>query len=362
MSADVSEQTGVSSEQTCPSCGETGTTGAQWCEACGASLDPVAASASDADGLGSLVGPACVDCGAEHHHIVDGYCGQCGRKQPGVRDHLAEEAGNVVAVTDRGKRHHHNEDAFAIGHSGDRLIAVVCDGVSTTDHPEEASLAAAEAARDHLRAALDGGADDYAAALVDSVRAAQEAASSVPHVDGGRGPASTTFVATVVVPDPAGEIVRTWTAWLGDSRAYWVQPNEQGPPVVTQLTTDDSWGLHQVALGEMSEDEAMADPRAQSIIRWLGADAGDVVPNVQAYEHDPGGWLLSCSDGLWKYAATEESLAALLDENSGERGVARDVALQSPLELAEALVAFANDRGGHDNTTIAIAMPEMGKD
>lgn len=348
----MSEPVADASAPRCPSCGEAGAAGAQWCEACGASLDPAAAT-DGGDGLGSLIGPACVDCGAEHHDIVDGYCGQCGRKQPGPRDHLVEDAGPVVAVTDRGKRHHHNEDAFAVGRSGDRLIVVVCDGVSTTDHPEVASLAAAEAARDHLRSALDSGTDDFAAVLVESVRAAQDAASSVPHVDGGRGPASTTFVATVVVPDADVGLIHTWTAWLGDSRAYWIQRDDTGSAVATQLTTDDSWGAHQVATGQMTEAEAMADPRAQSIVRWLGADAGEISPNVQAFEHDPGGWLLSCSDGLWKYAPTEEALATLLDEH---------VSLESPLELAETLVAFANDRGGHDNTTIAIAVPDMGKD
>jgi serine/threonine protein phosphatase PrpC len=312
--------------QTCPACGEVGAHGAKWCEACGNSI-----------------GPVCVDCGAGHDQIVDDYCGQCGRKQPGERDHLSEVLGKIVAVTDRGKLHHRNEDAFAIGTSGDLLIAVVCDGVSTTDDPQVASMAAATAARDALVSFADSGRTDFEAALIEAVDSAQLAAASVPKIDGGEGPASTTFVATIVAPAEDG--VRTWTAWLGDSRAYWVHEGH-----VTQLTKDDSWGLDQIASGALTEEEAEADPRAQSITRWLGADAIGAEPTIQVFEHDLGGSLLSCSDGLWKYVPTESELVDLL----GSLGA--DVELTS-VELAEALVSFANERGGHDNTTVVIATP-----
>ena len=315
--------------QTCPACGEIGGPGAKWCEACGASI-----------------GPACVDCGAGQDQIVDDYCGQCGRKQPGERDHLTEDSGKIVAVTDRGKRHHRNEDAFAIGTAGDILIAVVCDGVSTTDHPQDASLAAAVAARDVLVAAVESGQTDFEAALVEAVASAQGAAAAVPRIVGGEGPASTTFVATIVVPADDG--VRTWTAWLGDSRAYWLHDGLGGG--VTQLTTDDSWALDQIASGALGEDEAHADPRAQSITRWLGADAVGAQPSIQVFEHDPGGSLLSCSDGLWKYVPTESELSDLL----GSLGASVE---PSKMETAEALVNFANERGGHDNTTVVIATP-----
>lgn len=283
----------------------------------------------------------------------DGYCGHCGRKQPGRRDHLTEDIGPVVAVTDRGKRHHQNEDAFAIGAVGDRLVSVVCDGVSTTDNPQDASLAAATAARDSLVHELEAGETDYHAALARSVEAAQSAAAAVPTVVGGHGPASTTFVATVVVPDADADLIRTWTAWLGDSRAYWLHSNADGELAVTQLTTDDSWALDQIASGAMTEDEALDDPRAQSITRWLGADASGVEPTIQECEHDAGGTLLSCSDGLWKYVPTETQLAELI---AGQTDAADN------LSLAEALVRFANDSGGHDNTTIVIAAPLVRND
>jgi serine/threonine protein phosphatase PrpC len=291
------------------------------------------------------MGPPCVDCGADHEHIVEGYCGQCGRKQPGERDHLSEDLGVLAAATDRGKRHHRNEDAFGIGIVGDSFVTVVCDGVSTTDDPQEASLAAAKAARDFLVAALEEGASDLEAALVEATEKAQAAAAAVPRIVGGVGPASTTFVASIVAT--GADVVRSWTAWLGDSRAYWVHENG-----VDQLTTDDSWALDQVASGAMTEADANGDRRAQSITRWLGADAVKAAPSIHVAEHDPGGSLLLCSDGLWKYVPEPAELLALLQSQKAG----------TTLELAEALVAFANESGGHDNTTVVIVRTDVGND
>lgn len=320
------------SARTCPTCGEVGAEGATWCEACGGEL-------------GVSIGPPCVDCGAESGHIVQGYCGHCGRKQPGNRDHLTEDLGVVVAVTDRGKRHHRNEDAFAIGLVGDIVVAIVCDGVSTTDDPQHASLAAAGAARDHLVAALGGDAGDIEGALVEATALAQRAAAAVPPMQGGHGPASTTFVATVLVPGE--DYLTSWTAWLGDSRSYWLHDGG-----ADQLTIDDAWGLAQIASGAMTLEEVHADPRAQSITRWLGADAIDPAPSIHVAEHEPGGMLLVCSDGLWKYVPEPAQLFELVESTVAA----------STLDLAELLIAFANESGGHDNTTIVIAPGGMRHD
>ena len=310
----------------CPSCGERGTTGDKWCEACGADF---------AGEFESVVGPACVECGAPHSEIFDGYCSECGRKQPAERDHLCVVVGDAAGVTDRGKRHHHNEDHFALGVVGATTISVVCDGVSSTNAPEEASLLAANAARDSVVAALESGGVDYEAMIVEAIGRAQDAAAGVDRDDSSSDPASTTIVATIVVPDlNEPSIVRTWTGWLGDSRSYWCYQPVDDPEagfVVTQLMTDDVIGA--------------------SISRWLGADAADTAPSVQVFEHDAGtpdraAMLLSCSDGLWRYVNEPGQLAALLDTFAAEH--------DSAVQLATALVEFANEQGGHDNTTVVV--------
>ncbi len=127
----------------CPSCGEEAPADAKWCEACGQDLN-------------SEPLPACVSCG-EREVAGEGYCLSCGHKQPAERDHMEFEDGPASAVTDRGRRHRHNEDAVAIAATPDGgSVLVVCDGVSSTAGSAEASLRAAVAARDLLLAGLTG--------------------------------------------------------------------------------------------------------------------------------------------------------------------------------------------------------------
>ncbi|WP_455567406.1 zinc-ribbon domain-containing protein, partial [Streptomyces anandii] len=86
----------------------------------------------------------CVACRAGRVDS-DGYCENCGHAQPRERDHMEQEDGPVAAVSDRGLRHHRNEDAFAVGRAAlpdgsPAVVAVVCDGVSSATRPDEASL------------------------------------------------------------------------------------------------------------------------------------------------------------------------------------------------------------------------------
>ena len=94
----------------CPSCGESVPPNARFCEACGAELRPPEAASPP-----TTAPAACASCGAPAASIAaDGYCGQCGMKQPAPGDHREDDLGAVAAVADRGLHHHRNEDAFAI--------------------------------------------------------------------------------------------------------------------------------------------------------------------------------------------------------------------------------------------------------
>ena len=59
------------------------------------------------------------------------------------------------------------------------------------------------------------------------------------------------------------------------------------------------------------------------------------------------GWLLVCSDGLWNYCSDAESIRDLVSASGGGAG--------EPMAIAEALVTWANEQGGHDNITAALA-------
>ena len=55
--------------------------------------------------------------------------------------------------------------------------------------------------------------------------------------------------------------------------------------------------------------------------------------------------MLACSDGLWNYASEPAALKARIDV----------VGSSDPMAIALALVAFANESGGQDNITVALA-------
>ncbi|HMD94754.1 MAG TPA: serine/threonine-protein phosphatase, partial [Trebonia sp.] len=88
---------------------------------------------------------------------------------PSPRDHAEVDLGPAAGVSDRGLRHHRNEDAMALAAEqapdGPVVVAVVCDGVSSSARPDEASQAATQAALPVLVAAVHAGGDLAAASL-----------------------------------------------------------------------------------------------------------------------------------------------------------------------------------------------------
>jgi serine/threonine protein phosphatase PrpC len=277
----------------------------------------------------------------------DGYCENCGHAQPRERDHMEQELGAVAAVSDRGLRHHRNEDAFAISSTAlpdgsPAVVAIVCDGVSSATRPDEASLAASRAANEALLDALPLGTHPQQA-MHDAIVAAAEAVNSLadastaqgehaPHVN---APACT-LVGAVITP------TLLIVGWVGDSRAYWVPVDRASPPA--RLTEDDSWAAQMVAAGLMNEAEAYADERAHAITGWLGADAYELEPHTASFKPDRPGVVVVCTDGLWNYAEAAEDMTEVVPLDAAER----------PLHSAQVLVGHALDGGGHDNVTVAV--------
>ncbi|PJM97300.1 serine/threonine protein phosphatase [Streptomyces sp. CB01373] len=302
---------------------------------------------ADADDAAAGEGTAvCVACRAGRVDS-DGYCENCGHAQPRERDHMEQESGPIAAVSDRGLRHHRNEDAFALGRTAlpdgsPALAAVVCDGVSSATRPDEASLAASRAASESLLAALPRGTHPQQA-MHDAIVAAAQAVDAIAGEPAPEGRHSVhqnapacTFVGAVVTP---GLLV---VGWVGDSRAYWV-PVDRGAPAA-RLTEDDSWAAQMVSAGLMSEAEAYADERAHAITGWLGADAYELEPHTASFKPDRPGVVVVCTDGLWNYAETAREMADAVPLDAAVR----------PLHSARVLVGHALDGGGHDNVTVAV--------
>jgi serine/threonine protein phosphatase PrpC len=258
-------------------------------------------------------------------------------------DHQEFDLGLAAGVTDRGLRHERNEDAMAVAiadtAAGPAVLAVVCDGVSSTASPDLAAQAAAQAAAAALLESARGG-EDPATASTAAVYAAQRAVAGLAgEAERGDAP-SATYVSAVMT----GSAVTV--CWLGDSRAYWL-----ASAGARQLTSDDSIAEELVAAGLLSEPDALASPNAHVVTRWIGADLAEPEPHVSTFEPHGPGVLLLCSDGLWNYRPEAQRLAEL----------ALPAALTDPLGAARALAAFALSAGGRDNITAILAPYPAGK-
>jgi len=253
------------------------------------------------------------------------------------RDHEELDLGPVAGVTDRGIRHERNEDALALATaetpSGPAVVAVVSDGVSSADRPDEASLEAARVAVHKLAEAAQAGTDP-AEASRQAIAAARDAVIALAD-DPEETPAAT-YISAVVT---GGKIT---LCWMGDSRAYWLAAKPE--PMAQPLTRDDSLAEEMVAQGLLAEADAMDSPQAHVVTRWIGIGAREAEPHVAQFTPPGPGALLLCSDGLWNY-----------DPDGGElANLAMPSALDNPRAAATALLLFALEAGGMDNITIAL--------
>jgi PPM family protein phosphatase len=313
----------------CHQCGGIVTAADRFCEECGVSLTTDVPTSE-------LAG--CQKCGAAASEIdADRYCNKCGHRQVEVSLDSTEfqPAPNLAGVSDRGRRHHQNEDAIALRiidpHTS---VLVVCDGVSSSQHPELASQAAVTACIQAIEIALTAGIEPDLA-ITQGVATALTAVASIPFdPDAPSDPASTTIVAAIV----CNNLVTI--GWLGDSRAYWIAPAKS-----LQLTQDHSWLRDAIDSG-MSPEAAEKSPYAHAIVRWLGADvpADEAKPTISTFTIPAAGYLLLCTDGLWNYAPDPTDLHHLIQQTTDP----------NPLAIARHLVRYANQQGGQDNITVGI--------
>ncbi|RPK64639.1 Double zinc ribbon [Streptomyces sp. ADI96-02] len=367
----------------CPGCEEPLESGDLFCGACGYDLSAVPARPDDRPTLAITVPPpapvpaeaadggdfalaapdprtaerparpaarekVCVACRSGRVDS-DGYCENCGHAQPRERDHMEQELGSVAAVSDRGLRHHRNEDSFAVSSTAlpdgsPAVVAIVCDGVSSASRPDEASAAAASAANEALLESLPRGTHPQQA-MHEAIVAASEAVNALALEPAGPAEHSAhrhqnAPACTLVGAIMAGGLLVV--GWVGDSRVYWVP--EDRTRSAARLTEDDSWAAQMVAAGLMNEAEAYADERAHAITGWLGTDSYELEPHTAAFRPDRPGLVVVCTDGLWNYAEAAEEMAAAVPPDARER----------PLHAARVLVGHALDGGGHDNVTVAL--------
>jgi serine/threonine protein phosphatase PrpC len=281
----------------CPRCDAAVAPDDRFCEACGSAL-----------GSG---GDRATARGSDHRTVAD--------------------LGVVAGVSHRGNVHHRNEDALALEVDGELVVAVVCDGVSSSINPDVASRVAADTAAATLASRVDA---DLLARAARAVADAQHAVTFVPWPRDQRDGAP---ACTLAAASWDGE--RIVVANVGDTRVYWIGAGE-----ARLLTEDDSWLQEQLDLGA-ERRVAELDRNAHAITRWLGVDAPEAPYRIRTFRPDGPGSVVVCSDGLWNYAPSPAELAHL---------VAACEDSDTPLALAHSLVDVALHGGGHDNVTVVV--------
>ncbi len=322
----------------CPNCNNKVLPEDRFCEECGTPLANSSTDSSTDSSTESTPAEGCAKCGAPQQAIDDeGYCTRCGFRGEIPENKRLEIviSPNFAGASDRGIKHHKNEDYLALTQvNNNTQILVVCDGVSSSCQPELASQAAAESACLALAKAIEAEQNTETAIDAGFATALSSVSNLTYTTNKNTEPPSTTIIAAIVTKHTAT------IAWLGDSRAYWISPKGS-----KMLTKDDSWLNEVVAAGEMTEGEAKKSPHAHAITRWLGADVTDSAkPSVIKFTIPGSGYLLLCTDGLWNYAPEAEQLAKLIQEKSDT----------DTITLSHQLVEYAISKGGYDNITVAI--------
>jgi protein phosphatase len=236
--------------------------------------------------------------------------------------------------TDIGRRREHNEDCLAIYHhpefedeAGSRgTLLIVADGMGGYAAGEIASRTAVEAI---LNAYYGNLSDDVTQGLTRAVRDANRAVLDEANRDADRAGMGTTLALAVVW---SGHLA---VANVGDSRVYLIRDGR-----IAQISRDHSWIAELLAVGKITPEEARHHPMRNVVTRSLGGR-----PDLDIEVYPPlklrrGDIVLVCSDGLWGMVSAEQMLQ-IVESHSAQAA-------------ADALVAAANDAGGHDNITAIV--------
>ncbi len=277
---------------------------------------------------------------------------------PAERAHLF-----VAAQSHKGmKKGKNNEDRYAISsyflsaeNTTPTLFAIIADGVGG----HLAGEVAAEMIVDYISQAIaEDDAQDPVETIKNAVIGASEVVRSFGEKDEKKMGMGATCVCAWVIND------RLYAGSVGDSRLYLMRG-----AIIQQLTTDHTWVQEALDKGVLTPEQAQGHPNAHVIRQYVG---GRNLPQVdfrlrlhtdptnkdekatpkrsnQGLQLEPGDTLLLCSDGLTDLVWNDEIIEIV-------RG-AKDLDA-----AAKKLINTANERGGHDNTTvILLSMPEGGK-
>ena len=236
--------------------------------------------------------------------------------------------------TDIGRRREHNEDCLGIYHHPEFVdemgtrgtLLIVADGMGGYAAGEVASRTAVEAI---LNAYYGDLSDNVPDGLTRAVRYANAAVLEEANRDADRAGMGTTLALAVVW---AGQLAVTN---VGDSRVYLIRDGR-----IAQISHDHSWIAELLAVGKITPEEARRHPMRNVVTRSLGGRSELDIEVYPALKLRRGDIVLVCSDGLWGMVSAEQMLQ-IVESHSAQAA-------------ADALVAAANESGGHDNITAIV--------
>lgn len=238
----------------------------------------------------------------------------------------------AVGMSDIGKCRKNNEDAYYISAGEDPAenLYLVADGMGGCNAGEVASSSAIEAFLAHFWKEMKHATNED---MLDMMTGAMAAANKEVYTKSNSArefaEMGTTIVAAAVRED------KVYVAHVGDSRAYLFRKREMIP-----LTTDHSYVMELVKMGNISKEEAATHPKRNVITRAIGI-RNTVETDTSIHPLKKNDILVLCTDGLCGMLKDEEMAKILNKRTDLER-------------KAELLIAEANKKGGFDNISLIL--------
>jgi protein phosphatase len=273
----------------------------------------------------------------------------------------------VISASSTGPKRAHNEDACypppvnaqLVGEALTPQLAIVCDGIGGHEGGEVASQLAVRSLQLQIRALLAEATEQTEPMTPEVVTQQLEALIRVVNnlianqndTQGreARQRMGTTLMMALQLPQqvtpPAaasGNGHELYLAHVGDSRAYWLTPR-----YCLRLTVDDDVAAREVKMARSLYDDALKRVDAGALTQALGTrDADFLHPTIQRFIIEEDGMLLLCSDGLSDNNLVEQNWEDLTRQVFKGK-LSLEAAVQSWVELA-------NQRNGHDNTSVVL--------
>ena len=255
---------------------------------------------------------------------------------------------HASSMSDTGRQRDSNEDSFAMDNA--LGLYIVADGMGGHSAGEVASKVAVQIIQKNITNWMNKAVqedelfdfpDDTLGRMGNYISSSIKLANRVIHemsmeYDEYKGMGTTIGVLAIM---PTAVI----SANVGDSRIYLFRGRTMEP-----LSKEHNMVAEQLEMGLISKEEAKHSPLRHVLTRNLGSLE---TVNVDVFEIEPrnNDRFLLCTDGLTDLVSVEEILEMVHQRDD-------------PEHICQQLIDEANERGGHDNTTVSLIFIEKLED